>query len=71
MIDALKLKAGTLLVPFLLELVSKILLRVKKADPQGLKPQLLAALGGTAEAVPFPKPIFETTSSTLIKSVVL
>ncbi|SPE32399.1 hypothetical protein SBA7_1210008 [Candidatus Sulfotelmatobacter sp. SbA7] len=24
--------------------------------PQGLKPALLLALGGTAEAVPFPKP---------------
>jgi hypothetical protein len=37
-----------------LELVSKILLRVKKGDPQGLKPAFLVALGGTAEAVPFP-----------------
>ena len=33
------------------ELVSKILLRVKKGDPQGLKPAFLAALGGTAEAL--------------------
>jgi hypothetical protein len=39
-----------------LELVSKIHLRVRKDDPQGLKPAFLAALCGTAEAVPFPKP---------------
>ena len=28
--------------------------------PQGLKPACLLALGGPAEAVPFPKPIYET-----------
>jgi hypothetical protein len=32
-----------------------MLLRVQKDDPQGLKPAFLAALGGTAEAMPFPK----------------
>ena len=31
-------------------------MRVKKGDPQGLKPAFLAALGGTTEVVPFPKP---------------
>jgi hypothetical protein len=46
----------------LLELVSKILLKLQKADPQGLKPGFWAGLGGTAEALPFPKPIFETGS---------
>jgi len=40
-----------------------MLLRVKKGDPQGLKPAFLVTLGGTAEAVPFPKPILETSSS--------
>jgi septum formation protein len=35
----------------------------KKGDPQGLKPELFAGFDGTAEAVPCPKPIFETTSS--------
>jgi hypothetical protein len=29
--------------------------------PRGLKPAFFAALSGTAEAVPFPKPIFETS----------
>ena len=29
--------------------------------PQGLKPAFLAAFGGTAEAVPFPKSILETS----------
>ena len=33
--------------------------------PQGLKPAFVAALGGTAEAVPYPKPIYETSSSKL------
>src|SRR6266496_3038521 len=46
-----------------LELVSKGLLKVQKADPRGLKPAFWAVLGGTAEAVPFPKPILETSSS--------
>jgi hypothetical protein len=36
------------------------ILRVKKGDPQGLKPASLLAVGGTAEAVPFPKSIYET-----------
>jgi septum formation protein len=35
----------------------------QKGDPQGLKPAFLGALGGTAEAVPCPKPTFETISS--------
>jgi hypothetical protein len=30
----------------------------QKGNPQGLKPAFWADLGGTAEAVPFPKPIF-------------
>jgi hypothetical protein len=34
--------------------------------PQGLKPACLLALGGTAEAVPYPKPIYETNSKTFI-----
>jgi len=37
-----------------------MLLRVQKGDPQGLKPAFWADLGGTAEAVPYVKPIFET-----------
>jgi len=32
----------------------------KQPVPQGLKPAFLLALGGTAEAVPFPKPIYQT-----------
>jgi septum formation protein len=36
---------------------------VQKGDPQGLKPAFVAGLGGTAEAVPFPKPILVTSSS--------
>src|ERR1039458_7521144 len=31
--------------------------------PQGLKPAFWAGLGGTAEAVPYPKPILETSPS--------
>jgi hypothetical protein len=31
--------------------------------PQGLKPAFLQALNGTAEAVPYPKPIYETSSA--------
>ena len=38
-----------------LELVSKIHFRLRKNVPQGLKPTILAASSGTAEAVPFPK----------------
>jgi hypothetical protein len=30
--------------------------------PQGLKPAFLLVLSGTAEAVPYPKPIYETSS---------
>jgi hypothetical protein len=44
-----------------LELISRILLKVQKADPQGLKPAFWAARCGMAEAMPFPKPIFETS----------
>jgi hypothetical protein len=36
--------------------------------PQGLKPACLLAMGGTAEAVPFPKTIYETSSKTLAES---
>jgi hypothetical protein len=32
---------------------------VASGRPQGLKPSSFVALGGTAEAVPFPKPIHE------------
>jgi septum formation protein len=35
----------------------------QKGDPQGLKPTFVAGLGGTAEAVPCPKPILETSAS--------
>jgi hypothetical protein len=42
-----------------LEVVPKILLRVQKTDPQGLKPAFLGSLGGTAETVPFPKLILK------------
>jgi len=31
--------------------------------PQGLKPEFLQALDGTAEAVPYPKPIYEASSA--------
>jgi tetratricopeptide (TPR) repeat protein len=34
-----------------------------KTGPQGLKPTSVVAQGGTAEAVPFQKPIFETSNS--------
>jgi hypothetical protein len=37
--------------------------RAMTQTPQGLKPACLLALGGTAEAVPYPKPNFETRSS--------
>jgi len=36
--------------------------QVGQRIPQGLKPAFLLAHGGTAEAVPYPKPIFETRS---------
>ena len=35
----------------------------QKADPQGLKPPYLADLSGTAQAAPYPKPTFETSST--------
>jgi len=35
---------------------------VQELDPQGLKPASFAGLGGTAEAVPFPKPGCEASS---------
>ncbi|MGD0791131.1 MAG: hypothetical protein ABR920_05105 [Terriglobales bacterium] len=34
--------------------------------PQGLKPAFFRALNGTAEAVPYPKPIYETSSKTQV-----
>src|SRR5208337_4371037 len=34
--------------------------------PQGLKPAFFQVLNGTAEAVPYPKPIYETSSRTLL-----
>jgi subtilase family serine protease len=34
-----------------------------RRGPQGLKPAFFFALNGTAEAVPYPKPIYETRSS--------
>jgi hypothetical protein len=37
--------------------------QVGRRIPQGLKPSFLLAHGGTAEAVPYPKPIFETRSN--------
>jgi hypothetical protein len=37
-----------------------MVLRGAKPGPQGLKPTFLAALSGTAEAVPYPKAIVET-----------
>ena len=36
---------------------------LKKRVPQGLKPAFFQALNGTAEAVPYPKPIYETRST--------
>ena len=44
------------------ELVSKMVLRVGFPGPQGLKPAFLLARNGTAEAVPYPKPIYEIAS---------
>ena len=38
--------------------------------PQGLKPASLLALNGTAEAVPFPKSIFETRSNEFMSTTV-
>jgi excinuclease ABC subunit A len=35
----------------------------RKGVPQGLKPTVLRALNGTAEAVPYPNPIYETSFS--------
>ena len=45
-----------------LELVSQMVLRPARAKPSGLKPSVYAALGGPAEAGPYPKPIYETSS---------
>ena len=39
-----------------------MLLLGRQLGPQGLKPAFLAGLSGTAEAVPYPKPIYETSS---------
>jgi hypothetical protein len=36
--------------------------QVGRRDPQGLKPAFSLALNGTAEAVPYPKPIYEERS---------
>jgi hypothetical protein len=33
----------------------------RELGPQGLKPAFLLGSSGTAEAVPFPKPFFETS----------
>ena len=52
-----------------LELASKIFLGVRTADPQRLKPAFLAGLGGTAEAIPYSKPILETTASGIANSL--
>jgi len=41
------------------ELVPRIPFGVEGNDPQGLKPASFADLGGTAEAVPFPKPFLK------------
>jgi len=46
-----------------LQRVSKMASADLAAAPQRLKPRRIAAPGGTAKAVPFPKPIFETSSS--------
>src|ERR1019366_4860781 len=35
--------------------------------PQGLKPAFFRALNGTAEAVPYPKPIHETSSTSFFR----
>src|ERR1017187_3615393 len=39
-----------------------MLFRDGEPSPQGLKPASIAALSGTAEAVPYPKLIYETSS---------
>jgi hypothetical protein len=36
--------------------------RGREFGPQGLKPTFQAASSGTAEAVPYPKPIYETSN---------
>jgi len=46
----------------ILERVSKMPFQAGRRIPQELKPAFLLAHGGTAEAVPYPKPIFETRS---------
>jgi hypothetical protein len=48
-----------------LKRVFKLLLRVQEGDRQGLKAAFLEALGSTAEAMPFPKPIFDASSKPL------
>jgi hypothetical protein len=35
---------------------------LERRVPQGLKPAFFHALNGSAEAVPYPKPIYETSS---------
>src|ERR1019366_7079150 len=44
-----------------------------RRGPQGLKPAFFFALNGTAEAVPYPRPIYETRSNkkTMIRQVLL
>ncbi len=37
-------------------------LKMGGRGPQGLKPSFLLVLNGTAEAVPYPKPIYEARS---------
>jgi len=39
-----------------------MLFSLESAPPQGLKPAFLKVLIGTAKAVPYPKPIYETRS---------
>ena len=39
--------------------------QVGRRGPQGLKPAFLLSPGGTAKAVPYPKPIFEVRSKLL------
>jgi len=51
-----------------IELVSKICFDAGECDPQGLKPASFADLGGTAEAVPYPKPIYQTTDGVIPKA---
>jgi hypothetical protein len=41
---------------------------VENSKPQGLKPTSLAAPGGTAKAVPFPRPFMKPVPGPLIRS---